>query len=823
MSNPPDLDAFLEAASPDDAALRHEVRALLTAHRQTGATLQTRISREPGFTLADRSDRSGTEVGSYRVIRQIGVGGMGIVYEGIRADPGFDRRVAIKFLQRGVESDLAIRRFRYERQILANLSHPHIGALIDGGVTDDGQPYFVMEYVQGRPITEWCDERTLPLRGRLLVFLQVCRAVQHAHQQLVVHRDLKPANILVTDEGTVKLLDFGIAKLLRVSEGTDQLPATQGGARIFTPEYASPEQVRGLPVGVASDVYALGVLLFELVAGRRPFGLQGKLIAEIEQIVCTTPPPRPSEALGPDRWRKLAARSAPALRRRISGDLDAIILVALRKEAERRYGSVDEMAQDVEALLDRRPVHARPEGWGYRTRRLLRRHPVESIAAVLLLCSSVGGMVFSTRQARAAELQRDRSTAVTEFFTTMLAAPDPARLGRSVTMREVLDTAAIRADSLDERPDLAAEIREVIGDTYRGLGEYEAAAAQYSRAVVLRRMLSPNGDLATGTLLSKVSGIYEFTGAYPEADSVMRIADPMVQRHAAPDDLSRASILDSRARLRDAAGDLPASAQLYREALEFRARVAPDNDSLLLFSYNNLGQVITQLGRFAEGETLHAQSVAAARRAHGAEHPLVANAMAQYAYSLELNGHLDRADSVSEAALAMQRRLLGAEHPDYAWALFQSAQFLARMKQYSRAAGRAREVLALRGRTLPDAHPAIATAMQALGISLSHLDSTVAAERYLKESLALRRASLPAHHWLIASSEGILGDFYTGVGRYVEAERLLLRSETALAADREPSSQPMTDAHTRLVRLYTAWQKPAQAARWAALLPAKVP
>ncbi len=652
---PADLAAFLEAAAPTDDALRGEVRALLTAHRQTGATLQAPISQEALSALRDRSDRSGSEVGSYRVVRQIGVGGMGVVYEGIRADAEFDKRVAIKFLRRGVESDLAIRRFRYERQILANLSHPHIGALLDGGVSDDGQPYFVMEHVQGRPITEWCDAGTESLRGRLLVFLQVCRAVQHAHQQLVVHRDLKPGNILVTDEGTVKLLDFGIAKLLREADGTDQLPATQGGARVFTPEYASPEQVRGLPVGVASDVYALGVLLFELVTGRRPFNLHGKLIAEIEQIVCATPPPRPSEVLGTDRWRQVAARSASAFRRRVAGDLEAILLVALSKQPERRYGSVDAMAHDIEALLDDRRVHARPDGWGYRTRTLLRRRPIESIATVLLLCSLLGGMVLSTRQAQAADRQRDRATAVTDFFAVMLAAPDPARLGRAVTMREVLDSAAMRADSLDSRPELATEVREVIGDTYRRLGQYEAALLQYDRAVRLRRGLAPGGDLATGTLLSKVSGTYEVMGAYATADSVLQIADALIQRHAGRDDLSRASVLDSRARLGEAKGDLPG------------------------------------------------------------------------------------------------------------------------------------------------------------------------AERYLKESLALRRASLPAHHWRTASSEGILGDFYTRVGRYAEAERLLLASESTLAADRGPSSEAMIDAHQRLVRLYTAWPKPAQAARWAALLPPSAP
>src|SRR5690606_24378310 len=275
---------------------------------------------------------------SYEIGDRIGIGGMGDVYHAVRADAEFSMQVAIKFLRRSAESDLALRRFRYERQILANLNHRNIAGLPDGGVTEDGQPYFVLELVEGKPITEWCDQRHLDVPARLALFRQVCTAVQHAHRHLVIHRDLKPGNILVTDDGTVKLLDFGIAKLLREEEGADQLPATQGGGRVFTPEYAAPEQVRGLPADTGVDVYALGVVLFELVTGRRPFDLTGKLIAEIEDIVVNRPPPRPSSLVTAQRAEALGSRSAGRAAATIRGDVDAIILMALRKESERRYG-----------------------------------------------------------------------------------------------------------------------------------------------------------------------------------------------------------------------------------------------------------------------------------------------------------------------------------------------------------------------------------------------------------------------------------------------------------------------------------------------------
>ncbi|MCB9504674.1 MAG: serine/threonine protein kinase [Gemmatimonadales bacterium] len=814
---PDDLDAFLAAAAPDDARLRDEVRSLLAAHARTGATLVHPLSDSDDLR-EDRADWTGQRVGVYDVVRRIGMGGMGAVYEGVRADAQFEKRVAIKFLRRSAESDLAIRRFRYERQILANLSHPNIAALVDGGVAPDGQPYFAMEYVDGVPITEWCASRRLGIRDRLVLFMQVCLAVQHAHQNLVVHRDLKPGNILVASDGTVKLLDFGIAKLLREEEGPDQLPPTQGGARLFTPEYAAPEQVRGLPVGTTADVYALGVVLFELLTGRRPFMLKGMLISEIEQVVSGEPPPRPSTVLEPAMVEAIGARSIHQLRARVAGDLDAIVLTALRKEPDRRYGSAEQLARDLGAYLDGMPVSARPDGLGYRAAKFLRRRRVEVAAGALVVLSLVTGIVMTTRQARAADRQRERATAVTDFFTGMLAAPDPAQLGREVTMREVLDSAAARADTLDDQPELGAEVREVIGDTYMGLGELELAIGQFARAYDLRRQVAPRGDLATGVLLSKLSGSHEFLGDYATADSILAVADTLIARYADRDDPSRASILDSRGRMREQAGDLAAAEQLHRAALEFRRRVEPDNDELLSYSYNNLGTILTQLGQIAQAETLHAEAVAAARRAFGEEHPLVASTLGQYAYSLELNGHVAEADSLNEIVLAMRRRLLGPEHPDYAWTLFQSAQFLVRVGRYERAAERAREVLALRGKTLSDDHPAISTAMQSLGIALGHLGQMEEGERQLQASLALRRSTLPEGHWLIASGEGVLGDHYTRAGRYAEAERLLLGSEAQLAAAREAQSPQVRDARERLIRLYTAWGKPAEVARWRARL-----
>jgi serine/threonine-protein kinase len=811
-------EAYLDALAADDRALAATLRGLLAAHDSTGEHLISPLPISLGAPDAREGRWTGARVGVYAVGERIGEGGMGTVYAAMRKDDQFEKRVALKFLRRTAESDLAISRFRHERQILANLSHPNIAALVDGGVAPDGQPYFAMEYVDGTPITAWCEARRLDLRGRLVLFLQVCAAVQHAHQHLVIHRDLKPGNILVTGDGTVKLLDFGIAKLLREDEGLDQLPATQGGARAFTPDYAAPEQIRGTPISTSTDVYALGVVLFELLTGRRPFLLQGRLLAEIEQIVCTVPPPRPSQAPAPPPPARAESRAAHQRRRELEGDLDAIVLTALRKEPQRRYGSVDQLARDIGAYLDGLPVSARPDALGYRVGKAIRRRPVEVTAGVLMAMALVGGFVATTRQARAAEVQRERATAVTEFVTTMLAAPDPGTLGREVTMREVLDSAAARVDSLDHRPELAAEVREVIGDTYVGLGEFELARAQYERVVALRAVAVPAGDRATVVSLVKLSNAHSYVSAYEVTDSILAQATAVLERAVARDDILRASVLQARAKLRQEFGDLPGAEAMLRDALTVRLRVAPDDHVNLVANYNDLGVAIGQQGRAIEAESLHVLAVTAARRAHGEEHPVTATAIAQHAFALEMADRREEADSTYQTAIALRRRVIGEEHPDYAWGLFQYAQFLNRGGEWRRAAARGREVLALRGRSLPDAHPAVATALQVVGQALSHLDSLDVAERYLRESLELRRATLPDGHWLVHSGEGVLGEHLVRARRFDEAERLLVRSEERLATLRGSDSPQARDARQRLVALYTAWQRPTEAAQWQTIL-----
>src|SRR6187402_1782963 len=370
-------------------------------------------------------------LGPYRLIREIGHGGMGTVYLGVRDDDVFQKRVAIKVLNRGMDTDSIVRRFRHERQILASFEHPLIATLLDGGSTPDGRPYFAMEYVEGQPIVDYCDTLRLDTAARLELFCKVCTAVQYAHQNLIIHRDIKPANVLVVADGTPKLLDFGIAKLLNPELAGQTLALTAPGLQLMTPEYASPEQVRGEAVTTATDVYSLGVLLYELLAGRLPYQLTSRTPADIVRIVCESEPIRPSTAVttieavptadpatdgDAARERPAAARAGrprtvdiDRLQRQLAGDLDNIILKALSKEPSRRYASVDQFSEDVRRHLVGLPVIARKDTWGYRTTKFVRRNRAVVVAAAMTFAALIAGIIGTTWQARVARLERARA------------------------------------------------------------------------------------------------------------------------------------------------------------------------------------------------------------------------------------------------------------------------------------------------------------------------------------------------------------------------------------------------------------------------------
>jgi eukaryotic-like serine/threonine-protein kinase len=397
---------FLKNKFNGDDELRREVESLLSSHAQAGSFIDKRSLFFFEEKMEEGDDLPANElIGPYRIVRELGRGGMGTVYLAERADEQYEKQVAIKLIKRGMDTDSVLRHFRNERQILAGFDHPNIARLFDGGTTNDGLPYFVMEYIEGLPINEYCATHKISLVERLKLFREVCAAVSYAHRHTVIHRDIKMSNILVTSDGTPKLLDFGIAKILQPGAGLEAL-MTMTGVRSMTPEYASPEQVRGKPVTTASDVYSLGIVLYELLVGRSPYHFTSRSPLDVAREITDTEPPRPSTAVDRgDGNLKSEISNLKSLR----GDLDNIVLMALRKEPERRYQSVEQFSEDIGRHLAARPVQARKDMVGYRAGKFVRRNKVATAAAVLILVSLLGGVIATTWQARRATVEKARA------------------------------------------------------------------------------------------------------------------------------------------------------------------------------------------------------------------------------------------------------------------------------------------------------------------------------------------------------------------------------------------------------------------------------
>ncbi len=532
--------AFLDEACGNDIELRKEVDSLLRSSEQTMGFLQNPVLEGVQQITAEK-DIAGKRIGAYQILRPLGEGGMGKVYLASRADDLYHKEVAIKTLQGGHgQSRAMLLRFRSERQILANLDHPNIARLLDGGITEDGLPYLVMEYVNGLRVDDYCRRNQLGIKQRLQLFCIVCAAVEYAHKNLVVHRDLKPANILVTTEGIPKLLDFGIAKLLDSESGEPTRTLTS--ERMMTPEYASPEQVRGDQVTTATDVYALGVLLYELLTGKRPFQLDTTSPFEMARIICEQNPEPPSMASA--STTELAVPDAAHILR---GDLDNIVLMAMRKEPARRYVSVGALADDVKAYLTGYPVHARTDTWKYRSGKFVRRHKAMVSAAAIVTLALIGFSIGMGLLAKRATKERLTAQRESQFLEGIFqaATPDQAH-GQQITARELLDQGAARVDrELAADPEVHGAMLDNIGRAYFDLGFYEQAEPLLERAYALQKKTLGDANLDTAVTLHDLATTMRYQSEYQKADPLFRQALAIRQKKLKKNDPAIAESLSA--------------------------------------------------------------------------------------------------------------------------------------------------------------------------------------------------------------------------------------------------------------------------------------
>ena len=880
--DPEERAAFLQKVCPD-ASLRAEVQALLDADAAPPSIFDTAQERTQTLptdvqALSAGSDRAagvspiGRHIGPYRLVREIGRGGMGTVYLARRTD--IDNDVALKLVRGSLAAPETVERFLRERRVLARLKHPNIGRLLDAGMTEEQTPYFVMEYVEGVPITKYCDERRLTISKRLALFQHVCQAVHYAHQNLIIHRDLKPPNIFVTDDGQVKLLDFGIAKLV---EEDDEAGLTRTGMRLMTPEYAAPEQVRGQAATTATDVYALGVLLYELMTGHRPYALRGRSLGEIERIICEEEPVRPSvaarryadymaggssgEVPSSEAVRVLRTRHSDRLHRRIEGDLDVICLKALSKEPSHRYASAEALWEDIARHQSGLPVVARASTVRYRARKFVQRHRVGvSVTAVLVVVVAVLVAVFTLQLAEerdVAQTEAEKAEQVSSFLMGLFEASDPSEaLGDTLTAFELLERGVARAEGLAEEPLVQAQMLSVVGQVYVRLGDYEAAGPLLERALALRRDAVGEEHMDVAASLNNLAALLRQKGDYAAAEPLFREALAMRRKLLGEEHVDVATSLNNLALLLHQKGDYAAAEPLYREALAMYRELLAEEHPSVATSLNNLALLLHQKGDYAAAEPLIREGLAMKRKLLGEEHPDLAISLSSLALLLLQRGDYAGAEPLYREALAMRRKLLGEEHPNVAISLNNLAALLRRKGDYAGAEPLYREALVMRRKLLGEEHPSVAASLNNLAALLRRKGDFAAAEPLFREALVMRRKLLGEEHVDVATSLNNLALLLHQKGDYAAAEPLfrealamyrkllgekhpsvatclrnlaaLLRRKGDFAAAEPLFLEALTifqnrlgEAHTRtreayegLAELYTAWGKPDQAAQW---------
>ena len=669
-----DRRAFLDRVCGDEPDIRDAVLELLEAHRESADFLEIVAAGLHESVLDDPDalpveDAVPERVGPFRVVRRIGRGGMGAVYLGEREDGRFRQRVALKLIRSPWAGDDLIRRFLEERRILALLESPRIARLIDGGVTADGLPYFAMEYVEGEPIDRFCDNRRFTVEQRLDLFAAVCDGVQYAHQHLVVHRDLKPSNILVSEDGELKLLDFGIAKLLDPLALSESEPLTRTGLYPMTPEFAAPEQVRGLPVSTATDVYALGVLLYMLLTGRRPYEIGGRTPTEIERVVCDVEPPDPSETLdlkhdAADLEARARARGTTSnrLRRQLRGDLDLIVRKAMRKEPERRYTSAAAVQEDLQRFRAGQPILARPDSTAYRLRKFVRRNRVPVTAAAVTLVALLGATAFSTAQMREARQQRDaarydarRSQAAADVQSVILSdsrRPD----GRPLDTVELIELAQrmIMRKFRDE-PRLAIDLLADLSGRFYEIGERGRQRQVLGDARSMALAAGLPSSLATVDCLRVYSLAYDdrVDSAHVELDE----AWSALARTREPDPAARLTCLDAEGVLLVAENRPDSGVAVLRRAV--LATEGPQGDPIRLQALNDLAGALRAVDQPREAAIYQRQIVMELDSTGFAGTDILSNVATFLASSLGELGELSELDSLTRRLVREREEILG--------------------------------------------------------------------------------------------------------------------------------------------------------------------
>ena len=809
---PAERDAFLRARCGDDAELYQSVKELLEASDNPNAFLEQPLRRcttalwnalsgEGADEKPTTPSAEDTRIGPYRLVEELGRGGSGVVYRAERTDGAFEQTVAIKLLARATDREAVRQRFHHEQQMLAALRHPHIAHLYDGGLTDDGQPYFVMEYVEGQPLHAYCDTHQLSVAERIDLFTTIVEAVHFAHQNLVVHRDLKPSNILVADDGTVKLLDFGIAKMV-----DDDAPGlTRTGERWMTPEYAAPEQIKGHAITTATDIYQLGVLLYELLTGSRPHGEGTTSIFEIQRAICEDPPTRPSSAIARAATTKRetadsnaihTARSADpdALRRTLSGDLDAIILKALRKDPEARYRSAEALADDLARYQKGLPVSARRGTWTYRSQRFIQRHRWSVTAATAFMLLIIGfTALYTTRvtqERNRAQREAEKSAAATNFMISLFEQSSPfVEPSDTITVRSLLPRGVEYIDALDEQPAVQAQLLAAMGRVYQNLGQYDQSTTLLKRALDRNESVHGADHASTAETMADLAWTLRDQGDYERADSLLERALAIRTAQGLTGDAPTADILNDRGIIAFEQSRYSDAKDFHRRALDIRTRIHPEGHPSVGYSYYNLASVLHQESEYEEAETLYRQALAIEKAVLPPKHPETTRTLRDLGRLLTERGDYAEAEPLLREVLSINRAILGDDHPRIATDLNNLAVLEVRRDRVAKAEPLFRKALQIRRERLGDDHPYVAISLNNLAHTLKEQDNIDAALPLYRDAVRIAEGALGTEHVNTSIFRFNLGTMHHRKGAFGTAETMY-RASLDVLRDRLPADHP---------------------------------
>jgi len=859
----PEQRALLQSSCADDHGLMADVLALLEEDAR-GASLLDRDLAQVAHDVLDETLPTSLpfkEFGPYRIKQALGEGGMGVVYLAERTDLG--SLVAIKLLRDAWLSPARRERFASEQRTLAQLTHPSIARLYDADTLDDGTPWFVMEYVDGVPLTDYCVEHACSIEERLHLFRAVCEAVQYAHQHAVIHRDLKPSNILVKADGTIRLLDFGIAKQLESLEtSTGKTDQTMTGLRLMTPAYAAPEQVRGDRVGVHTDVYSLGVILYELLAGELPFDLSKLTPGEAEAMIVGQDPEKPATVA--KRITHRPGANIPSVSKAAWADLDVLCLTAMHKDTQRRYPSVEALIRDIDHYLKGEPLEARPDTFRYRLGKFVRRNSRAVSAAVVVFTIVVGLVVFFTvrlAKARNAALEEAARTQRIQKFMMNLFQGGDESVGPGDSMRVVtiLDRGVQEAESLNSDPKVQAELYQTLGTIYDQLGKFDRADSLLRSAVDQRKSLFGADSTEVAESLVALGQLRSDQAQYDEAEQLIRQGLEMTKRHLPPRHprVGRAlyalgevlvnegkydqgiQVLDEAVQIQSAPGGVPAdlaetltelaNAQFYAGHLDvsnsLNLRVVAMDRQLygerhpnVAEDLINLGAIQTEWGNYATTERYYRQALDIIQGFYGKDHPETASVMTLLGRSLNNQGRFNESADMLREALGIQERVYGQVHPRVASALGELGKVAMQQGKLDEAEADFRRQADIYREVYKGKHYYIGAALANLGGVYMERKQYPRAEQSFRDALQIYAQTLPADHLNVAIARIKLGRALMPQHRYKDAEAESLAGYAILMKQSSPPANWLLNARKDLVEEYGALYQPENAAKFQAEL-----